>query len=68
MLRIGPLISISDKFAGYCCVKDVLLTLTDCLESNSLTLVAIKKLFTPRALVDINIDVVNFDKALCVYT
>lgn len=49
-------------------MKDVLLTLTDCLESNSLTLVAIKKLFTPRALVDINIDVVNFDKALCVYT
>lgn len=49
-------------------MKDVLLTLTDCLESNSFTLVAIKKLFTAGALVDINIDVVNFDKALCIYT
>lgn len=49
-------------------MKDILLTLTDCLESNSFTLVAIKKLFTARALVDINIDVVNFDKALCADT
>ncbi len=49
-------------------MKDVLLTLTDCLESNSLTLVAIKKLFTARALVDIDIDVVNFDKAPCIDT
>lgn len=49
-------------------MKDILLTLTDCLVSNSFTLVAIKKLFTARALVDINIDVVNFDKALCIDT
>lgn len=41
----------------YCCVKDVLLTLTDCLVSNSLTLVAIKKLFSAGALVDYDIDV-----------
>lgn len=45
-------------------MKDILLTLNDCLVSNSFTLVAIKKLFTTRTLVDINIDVVNFDKAL----
>lgn len=45
-------------------MKDILLTLTDCLESNSFALVTIKKLFTARALVDINTDVVNFDSAL----
>lgn len=45
-------------------MKDILLTLTDCLESNSFALVTIKKLFTERALVDINTDVVNFDSAL----
>lgn len=49
-------------------MKDILLTLTDCLVSNSLILVAIKKLFTAGALVDINIDVVNFDVALCIDT
>lgn len=46
-------------------MKDVSLTLTDCLVSNSFALVAIKKVFTERALVDIDVDVVNFDKALC---
>ena len=42
--------AFSDKFAGYCCVKDISLTLTDCSVFNSFTLLTIKKLFTQENL------------------